>query len=673
MKNKRKIRIPAAAYGLNGGNASILTASNSEMAGLGSALNSSLVNKTAPNNPSHLKQDIALRKGQGADGFANFDIGAMASAASGGIGTILGVGAKSEATTGKEAVTQSLADINSGVSAGAKFGSAFGPLGTAIGGAIGGSIGLIGRKGQSAEMTSFTDYDEGTLGTGLIGAFGNRGLRRRRREIKKNAYNNRAAVQGTDYLQGEVYDDMIGMNSNAMANGGISSSPAYVDDGELLQTPEGTISKVPERGKPTDSNLVNLQNGTKVLSDKLKVPGRKETFAQLGEKMIAKKKSKYNDIFAENAAKLNEMNNNMIYDQLFNMQESLKESKGIKPKTKQIQTAALGDEIKPGLGDRIVDAIYNPNRKWGAGVQWGTGNNQWYHIPINTTEQVSAEQTPIAINGGVRKRSNKAKTTATQPQSTSTLKAKYPDRLIASNSEMAGIGNALTPQTEKISILPRSNAAVNSGPQSKGVDINWGSVLSDVASLAPIMSNLFAGKPETVDAVYNPYATSIMNTMRGRRYDITPAIEDLNRNRATSNYNASQFNTNTGANLAYRLQSAVNADRAIANVRSQESNINNQYLADYANTMNSLGQQWVNATNIAADANAQNRAASRNINRTGISQLSQWAQNRELMRNQRTRDEQMWHLYERFLQAGFTNDDLQAFMNSNRRTLKNRV
>ena len=62
--------------------------------------------------------------------------------------------------------------------------------------------------------------------------------------------------------------------------------------------------------------------------------------------------------------------------------------------------------------------------------------------------------------------------------------------------------------------------------------------------------------------------------MRRRRYAINPAIEDLNRNRATSNYNASQINTNTGANLAYRLQSAVNTDRAIASLRSQESNVN---------------------------------------------------------------------------------------------------
>lgn len=477
---------------------------------------------------------------------------------------------KSNATTGGQAVAQSIGDITSGAATGFKVA---GPIGAAVGA----GIGLIGRSGEEARMTSFTDYDEGSLGSGLIGAFGNRKLRRKRAAIKKNAYSNRAAVQGTNYLQSEAYEDMIGMNTDTMANGGTSSSLAYVDDGELIQTPDGSISKVPENNKPTDSNLVSLPEGSRVLSDKLKVPGRKETFAQLGEKMIAKKKSKYNDRFAENAAKLNEMNNNMIHDQLFAMQESVKQSKGIKPKTKQIQAAALGDEIKPGLGD------------------------------------------------------------------------------------------ALTSQADKVTTLPKSNAYSKPKPENNKFD--WGSALSGMASLAPIMSNLFTGRPETVDAVYNPYATSITNTMRRRRYDINPAIEDLNRNRATSNYNASQINTNTGANLAYRLQSAVNTDRAIASLRSQESNVNNQYLGDYANTMNSLGQQWVNATNIANEANAQNRATTRNIRRAGLSQLSQWAQNRELMRNQKARDMEMWPLYQRFLQAGFTEDDLRAMMNSNRNTI----
>lgn len=575
---------------------------------------------------------------------------------------------KSNATTGGQAAAQSVSDIASGAATGFQVA---GPIGAAVGA----GIGLIGRSGEEARMTSFTDYDEGSLGSGLIGAFSNRKLRRKRAAIKKNAYGNRAAVQGTNYLQSEAYEDMIGMNTDTMANGGMSSSLAYVDDGELIQTPDGSISKVPENNKPTDSNLVSLPEGSRVLSDKLKVPGRKETFAQLGEKMMAKKKSKYNDRFAENAAKLNEMNNNMIHDQLFAMQESVKQSKGIKPKTKQIQAAALGDEIKPGLGDRIVDAIYNPNRKWGAGVQWGTGNNQWYHVPTASNTATASTSTPTRRRKATSTSTNTGLIDEGKPElpftwygTVNPLKPKHPELLTATNSEMVGLGDALTSQADKVTTLPKSNAY--SKPEPDNNKFNWGSALSGIASLTPIMSNLFTGRPETVDAVYNPYATSISNAMRRRRYDISPAIEDLNRNRATSNYNASQINTSTGANLAYRLQSAVNTDRAIASLRSQESNVNNQYLGDYANTMNSLGQQWVNATNMANEANAQNRATARNIRRAGLSQLSQWAQNRELMRNQKARDMEMWPLYQRFLQAGFTEDDLRAMMNSNRSTIK---
>lgn len=573
---------------------------------------------------------------------------------------------KSNATTGGQAAAQSVSDIASGAATGFQVA---GPIGAAVGA----GIGLIGRSGEEARMTSFTDYDEGSLGSGLIGAFGNRKLRRKRAAIKKNAYSNRAAVQGTNYLQSEAYEDMIGMNTDTMANGGTSSSLAYVDDGELIQTPDGSISKVPENNKPTDSNLVSLPEGSRVLSDKLKVPGRKETFAQLGEKMMAKKKSKYNDRFAENAAKLNEMNNNMIHDQLFAMQESVKQSKGIKPKTKQIQAAALGDEIKPGLGDRIVDAIYNPNRKWGAGVQWGTGNNQWYHVPVNPNN-TQPTSTTATVSTSTPTRRRKATSTSTntglidegKPElpftwygTVNPLKPKHPELLTATNDEMAGLGDALTSQADKVTTLPKSNAY--NKPEPENNKFNWGSALSGIASLTPIMSNLFTGRPETVDAVYNPYATSISNAMRRRRYDISPAIEDLNRNRATSNYNASQINTSTGANLAYRLQSAVNTDRAIASLRSQESNVNNQYLGDYANTMNSLGQQWVNATNMANEANAQNRATARNIRRAGLSQLSQWAQNRELMSNQEARDNAMLAMFAPFLQSGYTADTIRQF------------
>lgn len=613
---------------------------------------------------------------------------------------------KSNATTGGQAAAQSVSDIASGAATGFQVA---GPIGAAVGA----GIGLIGRSGEEARMTSFTDYDEGSLGSGLIGAFSNRKLRRKRAAIKKNAYSNRAAVQGTNYLQSEAYEDMIGMNTDTMANGGTSSSLAYVDDGELIQTPDGSISKVPENNKPTDSNLVSLPEGSRVLSDKLKVPGRKETFAQLGEKMMAKKKSKYNDRFAENAAKLNEMNNNMIHDQLFAMQESVKQSKGIKPKTKQIQAAALGDTIgrtnsrhktmsvqgtRYNVGDTfnykgITYKVTDTNEaipitaregyNGPASTGWPTQFNP-VSVQSNTQRPMSivppgsygvtstSTTTPVSVSSTSVKRRRTTPSTNTglidegKPElpftwygTVNPLKPKHPELLTATNSEMVGLGDALTSQADKVTTLPKSNAY--SKPEPDNNKFNWGSALSGIASLTPIMSNLFTGRPETVDAVYNPYATSISNTMRRRRYDISPAIEDLNRNRATSNYNASQINTSTGANLAYRLQSAVNTDRAIASLRSQESNVNNQYLGDYANTMNSLGQQWVNATNMANEANAQNRATARNIRRAGLSQLSQWAQNRELMSNQEARDNAMLAMYAPFLQSGYTADTIRQF------------
>lgn len=546
---------------------------------------------------------------------------------------------KSNATTGGQAAAQSVSDIASGAATGFQVA---GPIGAAVGA----GIGLIGRSGEEARMTSFTDYDEGSLGSGLIGAFGNRKLRRKRAAIKKNAYSNRAAVQGTNYLQSEAYEDMMGMNTDTMANGGTSSSLAYVDDGELIQTPDGSISKVPENNKPTDSNLVSLPEGSRVLSDKLKVPGRKETFAQLGEKMMAKKKSKYNDRFAENAAKLNEMNNNMIHDQLFAMQESVKQSKGIKSKTKQIQAAALGDTIGRTNSRHKTMSVQ--------GTRYNVGDTFNYNgvTSTSTTTPVSVSSTSVK-----RRRTTPSTSTGLIDEGKPELPFTWYDAPSVDPVYDTDYDTVESPSATPNDISYRETRADR---RNKLFD-KVGNALSGIASLTPIMSNLFTGRPETVDAVYNPYATSIANSMRRRRYDISPAIEDLNRNRATSNYNASQINTNTGANLAYRLQSAVNTDRAIASLRSQESNVNNQYLGDYANTMNSLGQQWVNATNMANEANAQNRATARNIRRAGLSQLSQWAQNRELMSNQEARDNAMLAMFAPFLQSGYTADTIRQF------------
>jgi len=215
---------------------------------------------------------------------------------------------RSTATSGGEAAMQSVANIGKGAAMGFTVG---GPVGAIVGA----GIGAIGSKGEEASMSSFTDYNEGTLGTGIMGAIGNKGLRRERRRIKMNAYNNRAAVQGTNDLENRYGLEYGDMDTNTFADGGmVPSSLAYVDDGELIQTPDGSVNQVPEMGQPLDNNLVSLPEGSRILSNTLKVPGTKKTFSELGKQMMTNRKSKGKDRFAENSNMLNDRNNKMIHD-----------------------------------------------------------------------------------------------------------------------------------------------------------------------------------------------------------------------------------------------------------------------------------------------------------------------------------------------------------------------
>lgn len=455
-----------------------------------------------------------------------------------GAGDMVGlVGGQSNASTGGEAAKESVQSVFKGAATGAKMGAALGPVGAVVGGIGGAVVGSIGKSGK-VQVNGFYEDPTLTLGTGFKGAVQNKGLREQYRREKERVLGNRFALQDSTLLNAdwnETYDQYV----DTMAYGGTTSSLAYVDDGELISTPDGQILEVPEEGKPTDSNLVNIPEGSRILSDTLKVPGSKETFAEMGRRMMSKKKSKGKDKYAENSAKLNQMNDQMIHDRLFNLQESIKSPKGKR-----------GNSYAKGGVNKTIDMI--------------------------------------------------------------------------------------------------------------------GEVGNQLMTLAPTLSNLGA-TPESFDTVYNPYAGQIMSTMAGRKYDIAPTRRALRENRAISNYNASQSNTNTGANMAYRLQSQVATDKAIADLYSQKSNIENQYRGEYANTLNNLGQQFVSARNMSTDLNARSRAAARNINREALSQISNYAQSRKLMSNQKSRDMAMLDAYAPFLESVYTTEDYSNLMNKFRR------
>lgn len=610
------------------------------------------------------------------------------------------------ASTVSESRMQTAMGTISGTAKGAAAGFAVGgPVGAIVGGVAGLASGITGKKGSvSVSKNPYDDTVDIKYGTGIRGGARNRRkLRRQAEQAQANARSNQASLQMGSINEQEFYDDYDN-DIQTMAQGGMTSSLAYVDDGELLNTPQGVIAEVPEEGKPTDSNLVDLPEGTRILSDKRKVPGSKETFAQMGKRLMSKKKTNRTDKYAENAAMLNEMNDQMIYDKLFAIQEGMKKKQPIQKfqdggtkrgfRYKEEQTGKehfyeIGETL-PYKGNKfkVIDrntavpvrdySSFNTNMSADRVL---TPQYQLSSIDINlpqvdVSNRFKRKVTPTTVNN-INNSLDLSGETVSRPNSevipTRSVQRTAPKQRIISAYTVDPVENALDISGEtqarvgdEVAPYITSTGSTEEKPATRTTGKNnWlsgvGNLFTDIAALAPTISNMYA-KPETFNATYNPYESQIRQTMANRKFDISPAKRAIRENRSISNYNAANYNPNTGANLAYRLQSQIAADKAIADLYSTASNVNNQYAGEYANTLNSLGQQRVNATNMAVDMNARSRAAARNIQRTALTQLSQYAQNKQLMKNQKSRDMAMLDMYGPFLEAGYSSKDFASFM-----------
>lgn len=208
------------------------------------------------------------------------------------------------------------------------------------------------------------------------------------------------------------------------------------------------------------------------------------------------------------------------------------------------------------------------------------------------------------------------------------------------------------PVAAKPDLSPISNTVGNKkSPKDKAGVIDYS---PDWLSLAPTVYNALQSlrNPEYEQTVLNPYTGAITNTMARRRMNIEPARLANSRSRAISNYNLANINANTGANLAARTQAAVDEYAANANMYATKQNADNAYLGEYANTLNNLGQQFVQSRTLANDLNAKNRAAARSFGTAAVSQLGQWSQVNRQMKNQAARDNMVYPYLANFLAYG---------------------
>lgn len=524
------------------------------------------------------------------------------------VGSMIG-----NATSGKKPTA---AGVIGGIGSGAAMGASIGgPWGAVIGGAIGGITSSIGSGGSVNEQTG--EYE---LPSGIAGLFGHSKsyIRNKAGRIKNGIQARQMSEQvAADYYQENGYNEL------SLSKGGVvPSTVAYLDDGEMLRTPDGTIGSIPEEGKPTDSNLLNVPVGTQVLSDKIKVPGTNKTFAEMGKKLMKKSNKKANNIYAENSQMLNERNNQIAYQALLDQQEALK-SKQIKKNTAAYTDGTKG--IKPyGYNKNMSDFKYYVDSR-------SNQNNGPRHIP--SSEVASRLGIPYNINAPIG-----------NVDTANARSSKYFN--YTGNPGQLPVGNIYGTNSKK----PKTPS-----------DNNWLDLIDNIAALAGPIGNIFSGSPErvetyTYDPVYGP-----------TDYNIDPILKEATLSDRIARYNMANINHNTGANMAFGLQSAVNRNKAIANAYATKNNAENQMAFNNAQIANQWGQQYANARHLASVEQAQNDAAARNIRRKGFGDLSIRIQ--QISRDKRLtkRDSAVLEAMLPYLEYGMTSDQLTKLYNNLKR------
>lgn len=603
------------------------------------------------------------------------------------IASILGAGLQGFAEEGSGADIAGSA--LGGAAKGASVGSAILPgIGTAVGGVVGG------------------------VGNLVSGIFRKNAINKQKR-IKANAKEIAMGKGNAATLEQKYWDD----NSLAYTfeNGGILPDLAYVDNNEVIRDDFGNIEQVPNSKPGTDNHLVDASNLDSVLSDKIKRPGTNKTFAQEGKKLVNMTKgSKGKDRFARNADRLNQINANAMYEQLLTEQEAVKAKKGIKPKVKGIpayedgkrsgiaqwlvdefnsnQTGTTKSDAKKQAAKKILENGFTPIMNWlksrsgDARAMDKTPYKRNYitgsidrdvnilqsFTPTfdNSVDAITGETIPVGINAPVNDSSKaiapsqafvmmdaptKTKKTPAKNAATINKKAIAPSQ--APLLDIADFNPALASDPIYAPLLSIEDFNPTLTPDEIKTPSKSSFDFGSLSGLSPVLYNWVQSrrKPEVEDQVLNPYTGAINRAMASRKVNIEPTLAANRRSRAIARNNMARLNPNTGMNLAYGNQLATGEYAQNASVYANRDNANNQYLGEYANMMNNLGQQYVQNTVLTNDLNARNRAAARNFGATAAGQLGQWSQTKEKMRNQARRDRQILPYLQNFLRYGTVN------------------
>ena len=170
----------------------------------------------------------------------------------------------------------------------------------------------------------------------------------------------------------------------------------------------------------------------------------------------------------------------------------------------------------------------------------------------------------------------------------------------------------------------------------------WQGALGTAAQLAPTIYNTIQGirKPTQRDAqqFQNPQYNQAINLMANRRYDPTQQLRDIEAATAMGRYNLANKGASAGQQYAGIQGLMAQRMRESGKAWQHKALVDAQYMGEEAKMRAGLGSEEaanryrVDQDNLAAQAMRRTHFG------TGTSQLSQWAQMQQLMKNQQARD-----------------------------------
>jgi hypothetical protein len=203
---------------------------------------------------------------------------------------------------------------------------------------------------------------------------------------------------------------------------------------------------------------------------------------------------------------LNKMNNKMMHDKLFAMQEGIKSKRGIKNKSKELQSFAKGGPAGYNAAGFMIDPRFAGEISMGVSAPaprkvrdtWGIKGDitaPWDNY--GRVSEVNVDSLPEVVETVSAPKKRPVKRTA---KTTKPIIAPEVNPDLTTIDEDYSVEATPGDISTRIISTPIVEPVINKPTYINKPD--WrstvGDLFGDLASLAPIMSNLFTGRPEAV-------------------------------------------------------------------------------------------------------------------------------------------------------------------------------